>query len=80
MALRFDILTTFPEMFDPDSPAALGLSIPARARAAGLVEWHAHDIRAHMLDPQASSATHRCRGPHVAALAPLPPIRSERSF
>lgn len=47
MPLRFDILTTFPEMFAPDSPAALGLSIPARARAAGLVEWHAHDIRAH---------------------------------
>ena len=43
--MRFDVLTTFPEMFAPDAPAALGLSIPARARAAGLVEWHAHNIR-----------------------------------
>ena len=41
------MLTTFPEMFNPDPPAALGLSIPARARASGLVEWHATDIRAH---------------------------------
>jgi tRNA (guanine37-N1)-methyltransferase len=47
MPLRFDILTTFPEMFAPDSPGALGLSIPARARKAGLVEWHASDIRAY---------------------------------
>jgi tRNA (guanine37-N1)-methyltransferase len=45
MALRFDILTTFPEMFAGDSPAALGISIPARARSAGLVEWHATNIR-----------------------------------
>ncbi|MBX3388855.1 MAG: tRNA (guanosine(37)-N1)-methyltransferase TrmD [Phycisphaeraceae bacterium] len=45
MALRFDILTTFPEMFGHEAPAALGLSIPARARAAGLVEWHATNIR-----------------------------------
>ncbi len=43
--LRFDILTTFPEMFSPESPAALGLSIPARARQAGIVEWHATNIR-----------------------------------
>ena len=42
---RLDILTTFPEMFDAQPPAALGVSIPARARAAGLIEWHAHDIR-----------------------------------
>lgn len=45
MPLRFDILTTFPEMFAAESPAALGISIPARARRAGLVEWHATDIR-----------------------------------
>ncbi|MBS0188498.1 MAG: tRNA (guanosine(37)-N1)-methyltransferase TrmD, partial [Planctomycetes bacterium] len=45
MALRFDILTTFPEMFGHESPAALGLSIPSRARAAGLVEWYATNIR-----------------------------------
>lgn len=50
MPLRFDILTTFPAMFAAEAPAALGLSIPARARAAGLVEWHAHDIRAFTTD------------------------------
>jgi len=45
MALRIDILTTFPELFGTEPPAALGFSIPARARAAGLVEWHATNIR-----------------------------------
>src|SRR5690348_5980687 len=45
MSLRIDILTTFPEMFGAEAPAALGVSIPARARKAGLVEWHATDIR-----------------------------------
>jgi len=50
MPLRIDILTTFPEMFAPESPAALGVSIPARARAAGLVEWHATNIRAYTQD------------------------------
>lgn len=45
--LRIDILTTFPEMFGVAAPAALGVSIPARARAAGLVEWHATDIRSY---------------------------------
>lgn len=43
--LRFDILTTFPEMFGDGPGCALNSSIPARARAAGLVEWHAHNIR-----------------------------------
>lgn len=50
MTLRFDILTTFPEMFSADPPAALAVSIPGRARAAGLVEWHATDIRAYSRD------------------------------
>jgi tRNA (guanine37-N1)-methyltransferase len=45
VTLRIDILTTFPEMFGSAPPAALGVSIPARARAAGLVEWHAHNLR-----------------------------------
>ncbi|MGH7132800.1 MAG: tRNA (guanosine(37)-N1)-methyltransferase TrmD [Phycisphaerales bacterium] len=45
MALRIDILTTFPEMFGTDANCALNHSIPARARAAGLVEWHAANIR-----------------------------------
>lgn len=43
--LRIDILTTFPEMFAAEPPAALGVSIPARARANGLVEWHATNVR-----------------------------------
>lgn len=38
---RFDILTLFPEVFEP----VLSASITGRARAAGLVEWHATDIR-----------------------------------
>ena len=46
MPLRFDIITTFPEMFGTEPPAALAVSIPGRARRAGLVEWHATDIRA----------------------------------
>lgn len=46
MAIRFDILTTFPEMFGTEPPAALAVSIPGRARRAGLVEWNATDIRA----------------------------------
>lgn len=50
MALRIDILTTFPEMFAPEPPGALGVSIPARARAAGLVEWHATNIRTYTTD------------------------------
>jgi tRNA (guanine37-N1)-methyltransferase len=50
MPLRVDILTTFPEMFAPDAPAALGLSIPARARQAGAVEWHPTNIRDYATD------------------------------
>lgn len=50
MPLRFDILTTFPELFSHQPPAALALSIPARARAAGLVEWHATNIRDYTTD------------------------------
>lgn len=40
-SLRIDILTLFPEVFEP----VLGASITGRARAAGLVEWHATNIR-----------------------------------
>jgi tRNA (guanine37-N1)-methyltransferase len=50
MPLRVDILTTFPEMFGTTPPAALGVSIPARAVAAGLLEVHATDIRSHSTD------------------------------
>src|SRR5271169_865967 len=41
MSLRFDILTLFPEMFVP----VLGTSIPKRAAAKGLVEYHFTNIR-----------------------------------
>lgn len=47
-SLRIDILTTFPEMFagpEVAPAAALNVSIPGRARAAGLVGWHATNIR-----------------------------------
>ena len=51
--LRFDILTTFPELF-ADTPGAVGgalnSSIPARARTAGIVEWHATNIRNYATD------------------------------
>ena len=39
--MRIDILTLFPEVFEP----VLGASITGRARTAGLVEWHPTDIR-----------------------------------
>ncbi len=39
--MRIDILTIFPEMFEP----ALAVSIPGRARDAGLLSWHTTDIR-----------------------------------
>ena len=44
--MRIDVLTLFPAMFQP----VLGTSIPGRAAAAGLVEFHAHDIRAWSAD------------------------------
>lgn len=48
--MRIDVVTTFPEMFSAEAPGALGVSIPARARRAGVVEWRATDIRAHSTD------------------------------
>ncbi|MEM1423008.1 MAG: tRNA (guanosine(37)-N1)-methyltransferase TrmD [Planctomycetota bacterium] len=39
--MRIDILTIFPDMFEP----ALSVSIPGRAREAGLLSWHTTDIR-----------------------------------
>ncbi|MCA9304823.1 MAG: tRNA (guanosine(37)-N1)-methyltransferase TrmD, partial [Phycisphaerales bacterium] len=45
--MRIDILTNFPEMFPPESPAALGVSIPARARQSGALEVVGTDIRAY---------------------------------
>ncbi|MEQ8770844.1 MAG: tRNA (guanine(37)-N(1))-methyltransferase [Phycisphaerales bacterium] len=43
--MRIDVLTTFPEMFSVQPPAALGVSIPGRAVAAGALEIHPTDIR-----------------------------------
>ncbi len=43
--MRIDVLTTFPEIFTPQAPAALGVSIPKRAQDAGLLEIHATNIR-----------------------------------
>lgn len=39
--LRFDILTLFPEIFEP----VLSASITGRAREAGLIDWNITDIR-----------------------------------
>ncbi len=39
--MRIDILTLFPEVFEP----VLSASIPGRARESGLVEWFTSDIR-----------------------------------
>src|ERR1700722_12597309 len=50
MALRFDILTLFPEMFAP----ILGTSIPKRAAEKGLVEYHLTNIRDFATDPHKS--------------------------
>lgn len=50
MALRFDILTLFPEMFQP----ILGTSIPKRAAEKGLVEYRLANIRDFATDAHAS--------------------------
>src|SRR5690242_17603963 len=50
MALRIDILTTFPELFGTGPGTVLGTSIPARAARAGLVEYIPTDIRAFATD------------------------------
>ncbi len=46
MCLRIDILTLFPEMFGP----ILGTSIPKRAAAKGLVEYHLTNFRDYAVD------------------------------
>lgn len=43
--MRIDVLTTFPELFSAEAPAAMAVSIPGRARAAGLLELVATNIR-----------------------------------
>ncbi|MCA9275361.1 MAG: tRNA (guanosine(37)-N1)-methyltransferase TrmD [Phycisphaerales bacterium] len=44
--MRIDVLTTFPELFSPEAPGVLGVSIPKRVIDAGLIEVYASDIRA----------------------------------
>ncbi|MFT5423543.1 MAG: tRNA (guanine37-N1)-methyltransferase [Phycisphaerales bacterium] len=44
-ALRVNVLTTFPELFGDQPPAPLAVSIPGRARAAGLLDLHATNLR-----------------------------------
>lgn len=41
--MRVDIVSLFPEIFEP----VLSASITGRGRAAGAIAWHTHDIRAH---------------------------------
>lgn len=48
--MRIDVLTTFPEMFDSQSPGAMGISIPGRAQKMGLLELHATNIRHYTTD------------------------------
>jgi len=45
--MRIDILTTFPELFDPEPPGLLGVSIPKRAIEAGQLEIAPTNIRDH---------------------------------
>jgi len=44
--MRFDIITLFPDMFE----AVLGVSIIGRARNAGLIELHFHNLRDYSQD------------------------------
>ena len=43
--MRIDVLTTFPELFEPAAPGVLGVSIPRRAIDAGALEVAATNIR-----------------------------------
>jgi tRNA (guanine37-N1)-methyltransferase len=43
--VRIDVVTTFPELFTPAAPGVLGVSMPARALAAGAMQVRATNIR-----------------------------------
>ena len=47
MPIRIDVLTTFPELFEPSAPGVLGVSIPRRAIDAGAMDVVATNIRDH---------------------------------
>lgn len=53
--MRIDIVTTFPEMFAPQPPAAMAVSMPGRAREAGLLDLHAVNIRDFAQDKHAKT-------------------------
>ncbi len=44
--MRIDVLTIFPDLFEP----VLSASIPGRARTMGAADYHIEDIRAHTID------------------------------
>jgi tRNA (guanine37-N1)-methyltransferase len=48
--VRFDVVSIFPEVFDPAQQPLLRHGVLGRALAAGLVELKAHDLRAHTSD------------------------------
>ncbi|MEM7755784.1 MAG: tRNA (guanine(37)-N(1))-methyltransferase [Planctomycetota bacterium] len=43
--MRIDVLTTFPELFTPNAPGFLGVSIPKRAIEADALDVHPTNIR-----------------------------------
>src|SRR5881396_983129 len=68
MALRFDILTLFPEMFGP----FVGTSIPKRAAEKGLVEYHLTNIRDFATDAHKSVDDKPFGGgPGMVMMAPI---------
>ncbi len=88
--MRIDVLTTFPEMFEPAPPGVLGVSIPKRAIEAGLLSVCATDIRAFTQNKHAKTDDRPFGGgpgmvmtcqpvfdavTHVEALDPTPPTR-----
>ncbi len=48
--MRIDVVTTFPELFALAPPGVLGVSMPARAIAAGKLDVHAHQLRGYTDD------------------------------
>ena len=69
MALRIDILTLFPDLFAP----FLATSIPGRAAAKGLVEYHATDLREFALPGNHHKVDDRPfgGGPGMVLIAPV---------
>ena len=66
--MRIDILTLFPEI----ALAPLRESIIKRAQKAGIVEIHAHDLRAWALDKHRKTDDYLCGGGQGMLLKPEP--------